>query len=123
MLVPHPSTTGKPAVITPCPQPGAPFSDPESAGLHSNQLAIRMDTPGIEARFKRVLDSILENILINCVRLNDPLRRLGQRSAQTTVITRIKTIQSFVDEIIQLDYSDAIQAIKQENAFSASKDI
>ncbi|KAJ5900370.1 uncharacterized protein N7473_004440 [Penicillium subrubescens] len=38
-------------------------------------------------------------------------------------LDEVKTIQSFVDEIIQLDYSDAIQAIKQENAFSASKNI
>jgi hypothetical protein len=35
----------------------------------------------------------------------------------------VKAIQSFVDEIVQLDYSDAIQAIKQENEFSASKKI
>jgi predicted component of type VI protein secretion system len=39
------------------------------------------------------------------------------------VTTRVKSIQSFVDELVLLDYSDAIQAIKQENAFSASKNI
>ncbi|KAJ5543316.1 hypothetical protein N7461_009319 [Penicillium sp. DV-2018c] len=82
-----------------------------------------MSTQGIETVLSRVPDSILENILINCVRLSDRLGRYGQRSAQTTVTTRVKTIQSCVDEIVQLDYSDAIQAIKQENAFSASKNI
>jgi hypothetical protein len=111
--VPHLPTSEKPAENAPCLQLQAV----------SNQPIIHINTQRIETVQNRVPDSILENILINCVRLNDRLGRCGQRSAQTTVTTRVKTIQSFVDEIIQLDYSDAIQTIKQENAFSASKNI
>ncbi|KAL7649271.1 hypothetical protein ACMYSQ_012260 [Aspergillus niger] len=111
--LPHPPTSEKSAEIAPCLQLQA----------LSNQPVISINTQRIETALNRVPDSILENILISCVRLNDRLGRYGQRSAQTTVTTRVKTIQSFVDEIIQLDYSDAIQAIKQENAFSASKSI
>jgi hypothetical protein len=111
--VPHPPRSEKPAEIAPCLQLQA----------LPNKPVIPVNIQRIETVLNRVPDSILENILINCVRLNDRLGRYGQRSAQTTVTTRVKTIQSFVDEIIQLDYSDAIQAIKQENAFSASKNI
>ncbi|KAJ6112313.1 hypothetical protein N7523_008374 [Penicillium sp. IBT 18751x] len=114
--LPRPSMSEKPAEIGPCLQLQALF----------NQPVISMNTQGIETVLSRVPDTILENILINCVRLSDRLGRYGQRSAQTTqttVTTRVKTIQSFVDEIVRLDYSDAVQAIKQENAFSASKNI
>ncbi|BDD62666.1 hypothetical protein MAP00_007628 [Monascus purpureus] len=111
--LPQPSTSEKLAEVSPCLQLQA----------LSNQPGVPVNIQGIETVLNRVPDSILENILINCVRLNDRLGRYGQRSVQTTVTTKVKTIQSFVDEIIQLDYSDAIQAIKQENAFSASKNI
>lgn len=66
---------------------------------------------------------IVEKILINYVRLNDPLSRYGHRTKETTVTTRIERIQAFVDDIAKLKYPDAVHAIKRENAFSASKDI
>lgn len=37
--------------------------------------------------------------------------------------TKVEAIQSFVDDIVKLQYPDAVQLIKQENAFSASKSI
>ncbi|KAI1833671.1 hypothetical protein DTO006G1_5039 [Penicillium roqueforti] len=37
--------------------------------------------------------------------------------------TKVEAIQSFVDDIVKLQYPDAVQLIKQENAFSASKGI
>lgn len=117
------STTEKPAVIGPCLQLESPPSVPEPASLHFNQPDTPMDIIGMETAVKSVPHSILENILVNCARLNDPLGRHGQRSAQITVTTSVKAIQSFVDEIAQLDYPDAIQAIKRENAISASKNI
>ncbi|KAJ5882748.1 uncharacterized protein N7473_011182 [Penicillium subrubescens] len=123
--VPRPSMTEEPAVIGPYLQLESPLSVLFSEGLYLNQPGAATDTPTprMKTVVKRVPGSILENILINCVRLNDALGRYGQRSAQTTVTTSVKAIQSFVDEIVQLDYPDAIQAIKQENAISASKNV
>ena len=37
--------------------------------------------------------------------------------------TKVEAIQSFVDDIVKLQYPDAVQLIKQENAFSASKSV
>ncbi|KAJ5033203.1 hypothetical protein NUH16_003119 [Penicillium rubens] len=37
--------------------------------------------------------------------------------------TKVEAIQSFVDDIVKLQYPDAVQPIKQENAFSARKSI
>ncbi|KAJ5742535.1 uncharacterized protein N7511_011267 [Penicillium nucicola] len=67
--------------------------------------------------------SIVENILVNCIKLNDPLGRYGHRSKQAIMTTKVEAIQSLVDDIVKLQYPDAVQLIKQENAFSASKSI
>ncbi|KAJ5471552.1 hypothetical protein N7530_008909 [Penicillium desertorum] len=67
--------------------------------------------------------SIVEDILVNCIKLNDPLGRYGHRSKQANMTTKVEEIQSFVDDIVKLQYPDAVQLIKQENAFSASKSI
>ncbi|KAI2676857.1 hypothetical protein LCP963914a_8152 [Penicillium roqueforti] len=67
--------------------------------------------------------SIVENILVNCIKLNDPLGRYGHRSKQAIMTTKVEAIQSFVDDIVKLQYPDAVQLIKQENAFSASNSI
>jgi hypothetical protein len=72
-------------------------------------------------RGEKASHSIVENILVNCIKLNDPLRRYGHRSKQANMTTKVKEIQSFMDDIIKLQYPDAVQLIKQENAFSASK--
>ncbi|KAJ5971804.1 uncharacterized protein N7479_001722 [Penicillium vulpinum] len=71
----------------------------------------------------KVPHSIVENILVNCIKLNDPLGRYGHCSKQAIVTTKVEAIQSFVDGIVKLQYPDAVQLIKQENAFSASKSI
>ena len=67
--------------------------------------------------------SVVENILINCIKLNDPLGRCGHRSKQAIMTTNVEAIQRVVDDILKLQYPDAVQLIKQENAFSASKGI
>lgn len=60
---------------------------------------------------------------MNCIKLNDPLGRCGHRSKQANLTTKVEEIQSVVNGIIKLQYPDAVQLIKQENAFSASKSI
>ncbi|KAJ5367864.1 hypothetical protein N7541_001805 [Penicillium brevicompactum] len=87
------------------PPAGAPLTD-----LHNHQ--------GGKAPHR-----IVENILVNCIKLNDPLGRYGHRSKQSIMVTKVVAIQSFVDDIVKLQYPDAVQLIKQENAFSASKGI
>ena len=67
--------------------------------------------------------SVVENILVNCIKLNDPLGRYGHRSKQAIMATKVDAIQTFVADIVKLQYPDAVQLIKQENAFSASKGI
>ncbi|KAJ5945071.1 hypothetical protein N7516_005239, partial [Penicillium verrucosum] len=69
----------------------------------------------VKAKDKTTLKeiSIIENILVNCIKLNDPLRRYGHRSKKA-----IMTTKSFVDNIVKLQYPDVI---KQENVFSISK--
>ncbi|KAJ5283332.1 hypothetical protein N7505_001312 [Penicillium chrysogenum] len=74
-------------------------------------------------RGEKAPHSIVENILVNCIKLNDPLGRYGHRSKQANMTTKVEEIQSFVDDIVKLQYPDAVQLIKQENAFSASKSI
>ncbi|KAJ5292087.1 hypothetical protein N7478_001338 [Penicillium angulare] len=66
---------------------------------------------------------IIENILVNCIKLNNPLGRSGLRSKQANMTTKVEEIQSVVNGILKLEYSDAVQLIKQENAFSAIKNI
>lgn len=66
---------------------------------------------------------IVDNILVNCIKLNDPLGRSGTRSKQTNITTKVEEIQSAVNGIVKLEYPDAVQRIKQENAFSASRSI
>ncbi|KAJ5355944.1 hypothetical protein N7517_010553 [Penicillium concentricum] len=83
-------------------------------------------TPSIEVstpRYEETHHSIVENILINCGKLNDPLGRYRHRSKQAYIITRVGEVQSFVDDMVKLQYPDAVQLIKQENALSASQGI
>ena len=75
------------------------------------------------SRYEEAQLNIVENILVNCIRLNDPLGRYGRRSKQANITTKIEEIQSFVDGIVKLQYPDAVQLIKQENAFPASQGI
>ncbi|KAI2734227.1 hypothetical protein DTO013E5_10104 [Penicillium roqueforti] len=75
------------------------------------------------SRYGEAPHSIVENILVNCIKLNDPLGRYGYRSKQANITTKVEEIQSFVDGIVELQYPDAVQLIKQEIAFSASKTI
>jgi hypothetical protein len=95
------------------------FESLSPADRHESQPAVEISAYRAEA----VPHDIVEKIRINCIRLNDPLGRYGHRTKQITVTTRIEKIQSFVNDIVQLRYTDAIQVIKQENAFSANKDI
>ncbi|KAI2767381.1 hypothetical protein CBS147339_4192 [Penicillium roqueforti] len=64
-----------------------------------------MSTDMYTYRGEKAPHSIVENILVNCIKLNDPLGRYGHRSKQANMTTKVKEIQSF------------------ENAFSASKSI
>ncbi|CAG8274507.1 unnamed protein product [Penicillium olsonii] len=73
------------------------------------------------SQYAKVSHRIIENILVNCVKLNDPLGRYGHRSKQANLTTKVEEIQSYVNDIIKLQYPDAVQLIKQENVFSASK--
>ncbi|KAJ5346778.1 uncharacterized protein N7506_000031 [Penicillium brevicompactum] len=107
--VPRPSTIGEQAAAPP--------------SLQLESVSELADASRVETGSDSVPDSIMENILINCVRLNDPLGRYGNRSKQTAVTMRVEDIQSFVDGIVRLQYTDAVRAIKQDNAFSTSKSI
>lgn len=83
-------------------------------------------TPSTEVSAPRYVvahQGILENILVNCVKLNDPLGRYGHRSKQANITTKVGEIQSFVDDIVKMQYPDAVQLIKQENALSTSQGI
>ena len=82
-------------------------------------LLTAMDT----SEYGKAPHRIIENIPVNCIELNDPLGRSGLRSKQANMTTKVEEIQSVVNGIIKLQYPDAVQLIKQENAFSASRSI
>ncbi|CAG7960399.1 unnamed protein product [Penicillium nalgiovense] len=43
---------------------------------------------------------IVENILVNCIKLNGPFGTYGHQPKQATIITKVEEIQSFVDDIV-----------------------
>ncbi|KAJ6101888.1 hypothetical protein N7486_004315 [Penicillium sp. IBT 16267x] len=106
---------------------GTPAEPPLMTETNAAMNIPRAETPLSinvnDSRCGKAPHSILENILVNCIKLNDPLGRYGHRSKQTTITTKVEEIQGLADGIIQLQYPDAVQLIKQENAFSASKSI
>ncbi|KAJ5993337.1 hypothetical protein N7451_009061 [Penicillium sp. IBT 35674x] len=100
----------------------SPLTDEESTTMNLPRAGIPL-TDMSTSRSKESRHSIVENILVNCIKLNDPLGRYGHRSKQANITTKVEEIQSFVDGIVKLQYPDAVQLIKQENAFSASQGI
>ncbi|GKZ75306.1 hypothetical protein AnigIFM60653_002120 [Aspergillus niger] len=59
---------------------------------------------------------IIETILMNCVQLNYALAKYGRQKKNVTITTKIEDIRSYVDQIAQLQYADAIYAVKKDNA-------
>lgn len=103
---------------------GKPTDSPVTDEANTAMNLPRAGTPLTDLythQFGKAPHSIVEDILVNCVKLNDPLGRYGHRTKQAIMTTKVETIQSFVDDIVKLQYPDAVQLIKQENAFSASK--
>ncbi|KAJ5366154.1 hypothetical protein N7541_000095 [Penicillium brevicompactum] len=99
-----------------------PLTDEANTTMDLPRAGISL-TDTSTSRYGEAPHSIVENILVNCIKLNDPLRRYGYRSKQANITTKVEEIQSFVDGIVELQYPDAVQFIKQEIAFSASKTI
>ncbi|KAJ5211412.1 hypothetical protein N7491_011230 [Penicillium cf. griseofulvum] len=66
---------------------------------------------------------IVENIIVNYLKINDPLGRYGHLATQVTMTASVRKTQSYVDDIVKLQCLDAVQLIKQENALSTSKGI
>ncbi|KAL2695917.1 hypothetical protein AAEP93_003217 [Penicillium crustosum] len=86
---------------------GIPTDSPLADEANTAMNLPRAGTPLTDtstSRYGEAPRSVVENILVNCIKINDPLG-------------------SFVDDIVKLQYPDAVQLIKQENAFSASKSI
>ncbi|KAJ6003885.1 hypothetical protein N7540_013167 [Penicillium herquei] len=98
---------------------GPPLTTEANAMPQAETPLTAMDT----SQYGKAPHRIIENILVNCIKLNDPLGRSGLRSKQANMTTKVEEIQSVVNGIIKLQYPDAVQLIKQENAFSASRSI
>ncbi|KAJ6102306.1 hypothetical protein N7486_004733 [Penicillium sp. IBT 16267x] len=71
------------------------FESLSPADSHESQPAVEISA----YRAETVPHDIVEKILINYIKLNDPLGGYGHRTKQTTITTRIEKIQSF--EIIK----------------------
>jgi hypothetical protein len=105
---------------------GIPTDYPLTDEANTAMNLPRAGTPLIDLythQGRKAPHSIVENILVNGIKLNDPLGRYRHHSKQASMTMKVEAIQSFVDDIVKLQYPDAVQLIKQENAFSASKSI
>ncbi|KAJ5790681.1 uncharacterized protein N7518_007692 [Penicillium psychrosexuale] len=60
------------------------------------------------SQYAKVPHRIIENILMNCIKLNDPLRRYGHRSKQASLIMKVEEIQSFMNGAQLLDLKDLL---------------
>jgi hypothetical protein len=63
----------------------------------------------------------IETILTNCVKSNYALTKYGRQRKNVIITTKIEDIRSYVDEITQLKYADAVYAVKKDNALFTSK--
>jgi hypothetical protein len=63
----------------------------------------------------------IETILTNYVELNYALTKYRHQKKNITIITKIKDIQGYIDEITQLKYTDAMHIMKKDNTLFISK--
>ncbi|GKZ75173.1 hypothetical protein AnigIFM50267_002907 [Aspergillus niger] len=97
-----------------CPGPNLDINDAGCFSLLPSRLS---SMPTLCASAVR----IIEMILMNCVKLNYALAKYGRQRKNVTITTKIEDIRSYVDQITQLRYADAIYAVKKDNALFASK--
>jgi hypothetical protein len=96
--------------------------DPNTA-LSTPRARTSFSTNALTPQCEEEFQTVVENIIVNCIKMSDPLGRYGRPSIQVTMTTDVRKVQSYVNHIVKLQYLDAVQLIKQENALSTSKGI